>query len=140
VSDVKGNSGNVHGDVDRVAMLSLKADGTPDQTPGVEIIGNREFAEAATREQFRQQAASSAHAAADQPAGGDLPPQDVEDPEIKARQERNEEAIKGADAAADATVADLFVEPTPVSSPTGTEQASAKPAPAGKSSSSSTSK
>ena len=129
MSDAKGNTA-VHGDHDRVAMLSLKADGTPDQSAGVEIIGNREFAETATREQFRQQAASAAQAGADQSAGGDLPPQDVEDPEIQARKDRNEEAVKAADAAADATVAELFVEPAPVTSAPGTEQAAVKPGPA----------
>lgn len=106
----KGNTA-VHGDVDRVAMLSLRADGTPDQTAGVELIGDREFAEKVTQEQFRQQAASARHAAADTASAGDLPPQDVEDPTIAERQERNDAAIKDADAAAKSTVDALFVEP-----------------------------
>lgn len=47
------------GDHDRVAMLSLKADGTPDQL-NPEFIGDQEQAERATVEQFRQQAVSAA--------------------------------------------------------------------------------
>lgn len=47
------------GDHDRVAMLSLRADGTPDQTERVEMIGDPETSKAATVEQFRQQAVSA---------------------------------------------------------------------------------
>lgn len=121
MSEDKGNTA-VHGDHDRVAMLSLRADGTPDQTPGVEIIGDREFAESATREQFRQQAASAAHARADEPAG-DLPPQDVEDPKIAARQEVQEAAITAADKAATSTVANLFTTDQPGDQPASAEKA-----------------
>jgi hypothetical protein len=39
-------------------MLSLKADGTPDQH-NPEIVGDKEFALEATKEQFRQQAVSA---------------------------------------------------------------------------------
>lgn len=52
-----------HGDHDRVQMLSLRADGTPDQH-NPEIIGDKEFAKAAAAEQFRQQAVSAADVAA----------------------------------------------------------------------------
>ena len=45
------------GDHDRVAMLSVKADGTFDQH-NPEILGDVEFATAATKRQFAQQAAS----------------------------------------------------------------------------------
>lgn len=47
-----------HGDHDRVVMLSLKADGTPDQL-NPEIIGDKDFALAAAQEQFAQQAVSA---------------------------------------------------------------------------------
>lgn len=50
------------GDHDRVSMLSLKADGTPDQTPVVELIGDVEATKAATREQFAQQAVAAVDA------------------------------------------------------------------------------
>ena len=49
------------GDHDRVVMLSLKADGTPDQH-NPEIIGDKETALAATKEQFAQQAVASVDA------------------------------------------------------------------------------
>lgn len=54
------------GDHDRVQMLSLKADGTPDQH-NPEIIGDPETAKVAAREQFAQQAVSAADVAANQP-------------------------------------------------------------------------
>lgn len=47
------------GDHDRVVMLSLHADGTPAQVRP-EIIGDKEVAKAAAREQFAQQAVSAA--------------------------------------------------------------------------------
>jgi hypothetical protein len=43
---------------DRVAMLSLRADGTPDQT-NPEIIGDKDAAVAAAKVQFAQQAVSA---------------------------------------------------------------------------------
>ena len=46
------------GDHDRVVMLSLKADGTPDQH-NPEIIGRKEFAVEAAKEQFAQQAVAA---------------------------------------------------------------------------------
>lgn len=49
------------GDHDRVVMLSLRADGTPDQH-NPEIIGNKEFAVSAAKEQFAQQAVASVDA------------------------------------------------------------------------------
>jgi hypothetical protein len=48
-----------HGDHDRVQMLSLKADGTPDQH-NPEIIGDKDVALEAAKEQFKQQAVSAA--------------------------------------------------------------------------------
>ena len=46
------------GTQDRVAMLSLKSDGTPDQTNPV-VIGDKEAAVAAAKRQFAEQAVSS---------------------------------------------------------------------------------
>lgn len=49
------------GDHDRVTMLSLNADGTPDQH-NPEIIGDKDAAIAATKEQFKQQAIAAVDA------------------------------------------------------------------------------
>lgn len=48
----------IQGDHDRVVMLTLNADGTPRQL-NPEIIGNKETALAAAKEQFAQQAVSA---------------------------------------------------------------------------------
>lgn len=96
-----------HGDHDRVAMLSLKADGTPDQN-APEIIGDKEFAQAATREQFKQQAVSatdSAKAQAAEPAE-----ETPQDPTIAEAQAEHEKVAKAAEKAADATVDALFTD------------------------------
>ena len=54
----QGNTVPAHGDHDRVQMLSLRADGTPDQH-NPEIIGDKDVALAAAKEQFAQQAVSA---------------------------------------------------------------------------------
>jgi len=54
----QGNTVPAHGDHDRVQMLSLKADGTPDQH-NPEVIGDKDVAVAAAKEQFAQQAVSA---------------------------------------------------------------------------------
>lgn len=54
----KANTAVKTGDHDRVVMLSLNADGTPNQV-NPEIIGDKEFALAAAQEQFAQQAVSA---------------------------------------------------------------------------------
>lgn len=112
----KGNTAvPAKGPHDRVQMLSLRADGTPDQTPGVELIGDPAFAKAAAREQFAQQAVS----AADQlnaPTGDTMvvgndgetaPAADApQDPSIQERKDEHdklqEEAHKAADKMVDA--------------------------------------
>lgn len=107
-----------HGDRDRVAMLSLKADGTPDQH-NPEIVGEKEFALEATREQFKQQAVS----AVDQAKRAELfgTGVDVEqleqDPKIAELQDAHQAAEKSAEAAADATVGALFVDEPPAGQP-----------------------
>lgn len=103
-----------HGDHDRVAMLSLNPDGTPDQTAGVEIIGDKSFAQAATREQFQQQAVS----AADQVRAQSLPMMGVvedapQDPSIQAVQDEHAKIADAAIKAADDTVGALFAEDAP---------------------------
>lgn len=51
------------GDHDRVASLSIRADGTLDQTPGVEIIGDKAAALEITKRQFAERAVSAVDAA-----------------------------------------------------------------------------
>lgn len=119
VANTAVKAGETHGDHDRVAMLSLKADGTPDQF-NPEIIGDKEFAQAATREQFTQQAVSAADQArtsseatvtVDDGKGGtkEVPASELpQDPSIQAVQDEHEQVAKAAEKAADAAVGDLF--------------------------------
>lgn len=85
---------------DRVAMLSVKADGTPDQT-SAELIGDKDAALAATKEQFTQQAVS----AVDQKLRGtsSADPVPSEDELATAHQD----AAKAAEAAATSVVDQL---------------------------------
>ena len=122
-----GAAGNTavpaHGDHDRVAMLSLRADGTPDQH-NPEIIGDKQFALDATREQFKQQAVS----AADQAVRGVTARPDAEavdapeDPKISELQRAHVQAEQAAQKAADATVDALFTgDPALKSGPAGSD-------------------
>ena len=93
------------GDHDRVTMLSLRADGSPDQIHP-EIIGDKDAAIAATAEQFKQQAVS----AADREIRGvssDEDVTDVEDPTVAELKKAHEAAAKGADSAAKSVVESL---------------------------------
>lgn len=109
------NKGNTavpqHGDRDRVAMLSLRADGTPDQHDP-EIVGEKEFAREAAREQFRQQAVSAVDQAkrAELFGTGNGAEELTQDPKIAELQQAHEDAAKSAESAADATVGALFDE------------------------------
>lgn len=110
------------GDHDRVAMLSLRADGVPDQH-NPELIGDKDFALEATRRQFREQAVSAADVAergvtAD--TGGE---QLDQDPEIAKLQQVHDQAASAAEAAADKAVEALHTGDTeagahPVATPT----------------------
>lgn len=113
----QGNTAVPHkGPHDRVQMLSLRPDGTPDQTPGVEIIGDPEFAKAAAREQFKQQAVSVAdqlHATSEPMmvvAGKDgeteLKPasEAPQDPSIQERKDEHDKVAEAAEKAADKMV------------------------------------
>ena len=102
-----------HGDHDRVQMLSLKADGTPDQH-NPEMIGDPEASLAATTEQFVQQAVSAADVQAN-PGGKTMLVGVGEDGEVEERPaseapqdpsiaETQEEHAKVAEAAKDAAV------------------------------------
>lgn len=92
-------------DHDRVAMLSLRADGTPDNYDP-ELIGDEEATKAATREQFRQQAVSvTDDLARRQLAGGGTAGEDTpEDPTVEALKDAHEKAEENANEAADSAV------------------------------------
>lgn len=111
------------GDHDRVAMLSLKADGTPDQH-NPELIGDKEFAREATRRQFREQAVSAADVA-ERGAVADTGAETVgQDPEIEKLQKVHESVEKDAESAADKAVDALFTgETQPVDEPKRTSVA-----------------
>jgi hypothetical protein len=130
MAEAKGNTAvPQNADVDRVQMLSLNADGTPNQTPGVELIGNREFAEAATKEQFKQQAVSAVDQRERGVAGDGGTVEDApQDPTIAALQEKHEAAADAAVKAADKTVDDLFTDdPARTSTQAGSGQSSQEP-------------
>lgn len=94
-----------HGDHDRVQMLSLQADGTPDQH-NPEVIGDRDVAVAAAKEQFRQQAVSAADVA-NQPGGGTTVEDAPQDPSIEAAQKEHEKVASAAEKAAEKAVKSL---------------------------------
>jgi hypothetical protein len=94
------------GDHDRVTMLSLRADGTPDQV-NPEIIGDKDAAIAATTEQFKQQAVSAADREIRGVSSADGEVSTKEDPTVEELQKAHEAAAKGADAAAKSVVESL---------------------------------
>ena len=89
---------DAHGAHDRVQMLSLKADGTPDQV-NPEIIGDKETAIEAAKVQFAQQAVS----AVDQKLRGVTADDDSERDEEKLAK-AHEAAQKTAEAAAESAI------------------------------------
>ena len=94
------------GDHDRVAMLSLRADGTPDQTDP-EIIGDKETATAAAKEQFAQQAASAVDVAKAAERRAEEAGEESQDPSIEEVKKAQESAVKSAESAAESTVKSL---------------------------------
>ena len=100
----KVNTAVAHGDHDRVQMLSLKADGTPDQN-APEIIGDPDVALAATKEQFTQQAVSAVDVA--QTGGGTTVKDAPQDPTIEAATKEHKKAAEAAEKAAEKVVGDL---------------------------------
>lgn len=95
------------GDHDRVQMLSLKADGTPDQTPDVEIIGDREAAVEAAKVQFGTQAASAVDVAKRAEQRERETGEQAADPSIEEVRKAQESAVKAAESAAEAAVKKL---------------------------------
>lgn len=90
-------------DHDRVTMLSLRSDGTPDQT-NPEIIGDKEAALAATKEQFRQQAVAAVDTAANAEAAAE---EDTSDAAIDAVKAEHDKAAAAAEKQAEAVVESL---------------------------------
>lgn len=95
------------GDHDRVGMLSVRADGTPDQH-NPEIIGDKETAVAATKEQFAQQAVSAADV---QRREDELAAQrasdEPEDPSIAEAKAEHQKVAEAAESAAEKVVDEL---------------------------------
>lgn len=93
-------------DHDRVAMFSVAKDGTLDQSPGVEVIGDKDAAIEATQEQFRQIAVAAVDAVK-RPELGLAGPQDegdTSDKAIDALKAEHEKAEKAAEKKAEALV------------------------------------
>lgn len=110
MAEATGNTAVPAPPSDKVAMLSLRADGTPDQT-NPQIIGDKDFALAATKEQFKQQAVSAvddARRAEVIPAGSE---QVGQDPSIEKLKGEHDDVAAAAEKAAESTVEALFVEP-----------------------------
>jgi hypothetical protein len=98
-ADEQGNTAVPHeGDHDRVGMLSLRADGTPDQH-NPEIIGDKDAALAATTEQFKQQAVSAVDV-----QNAPKPVEAEQDPTIAKAQAEHEKVSDQAAKAAKAVV------------------------------------
>jgi hypothetical protein len=103
-----GNTAVPHqGDHDRVQMLSLKADGTPDQH-NPELIGERGATLEATKRQFAEQAVSAVdvaerHTVSGGPATGETVEQDPRIAEVQAKTEAAaQDAHNAAESAVDA--------------------------------------
>lgn len=95
------------GDHDRVVMLSLKTDGTPDQH-NPEIIGDKEFAVAAAKRQFAEQAVSAADVAARGASAGAGTVEDApQDPSVSDLQKEHEKAQSAGEKAAEKAIDSL---------------------------------
>ena len=99
------NKVDASGAHDRVAMLSLRADGTPDQV-APEFIGDKDAAIAATKEQFAQQAVSAVDEARrleETANAGEV----AEDPSIAEAKKAHDAAAKAAESKAESVVNSL---------------------------------
>ena len=104
-TEVANSAASRQGDHDRVQMLSLRADGTPDQIDP-EFVGDKETAIEAAQEQFKQQAVSAADASN---AGGDgsVVENAPQDPTIDAATKEHEKVAAAAEKAAESVVNSL---------------------------------
>lgn len=94
----------VKGDHDRVVMASRLADGTPDQTPDFEFIGDRDVTLAATKEQLATIAVHAVDAERHSPVApaageeGSSEPDPIVSEDIKAKEAAAEAGAKAAEA------------------------------------------
>lgn len=92
---------------DRVAMLSLNKDGTPDQVNPT-FVGDVETAKAAARRQFVEQAVSAADDAARSAATAEAAGEKLkQDPSIAKAEKEHAKVEAAAEKRADAVVAEL---------------------------------
>lgn len=96
------------GDHDRVVMLSLKADGTPDQN-NPEIIGDKDAALAAAKVQFAQQAVAAVDVVRRPELGlaGTATDTDTSDAAIDKLKEEHDKAAAAAEKRAESVVNSL---------------------------------
>ncbi len=96
------------GDHDRVTMLSLNADGTPDQH-NPEIIGDKDAAIKAAQVQFAQQAVAAVDVdkRAELGLAGDVDT-DTSDAKIDALKAEHDKTAEAAEKRAEATVNQLY--------------------------------
>lgn len=102
----QGNVVPHKGDHDRVAMLSVRADGTLDQH-NPEIIGDKELALSATKEQFKQQAVSAVDVTERGVSAGPAE-EGVQDTSVAELKEKHDAAAEAADKAAEKAVSSLY--------------------------------
>lgn len=95
------------GDHDRVTMLSLNVDGSPDQH-NPEIIGDKDAAVAAAKTQFAQQAVSAVDAEKRAELGlAATTDEDTSDKAIDALKKEHEKVASAAEKTAESTVNSL---------------------------------
>jgi hypothetical protein len=94
------------GDHDRIQAVSIAKDGTPDQSPGFEFIGDKDTVLEATKEQFRQIAVSAVDAEkrAELGLAGPVNEGDTSDAAIDALRKEHEKAEAAGEKAAEALV------------------------------------
>lgn len=106
MAEAKNVAPDPEGARDRVAMLSLSKDGTPDQL-NPEIIGDKEFAVEAAKRQFAEQAVSAkddAERSTPAAPGGETVKQD---PSIEALKKKHDAVASAAEKRAEQVVNSL---------------------------------
>lgn len=93
---------------DRVQMASRKKDGTPDQTEGYELIGDKETTVEATAQQLAQMKAAAQAPATDEGESDEVP---GPSPEEQKRVDANKALLETARSEAEAEVSARFVDP-----------------------------
>lgn len=107
-SETKPSKTKLSGDHDRVTMASRKPDGTPDQTPDFEYIGDREVTLAQTKRQLGEQAVSAIDV--EQRAAAAAEEEVPQDATIAENIKLHEAAVKDTDKQAEAEVKAKFTD------------------------------